>query len=76
MSKDFPIPPSLVEQIKSARLKARLSQSDLAELASISRRPIYLLESGRGAVRLDTFLKILDALGLTLQIQPKSAAHD
>jgi transcriptional regulator with XRE-family HTH domain len=62
----------LVDQIKRARLRARLSQEELAALASISRRPIYLLESGRGAVRLDTLVKILDALGLTLQIHPKS----
>jgi len=66
-----PVPDTLVEQIKRARLKAKLSQDELAVLASISRRPIYLLESGRGAIRLDTLLKILDALGLTLRIEPK-----
>jgi transcriptional regulator with XRE-family HTH domain len=68
---DVPIPAHLVEQIKGARIKARLSQDELAALASISRRPIYLLESGRGAIRVDTLIKILDALGLVLSIQPK-----
>lgn len=68
---DSAIPSDLVERIKSTRRKARLSQQELADLASISRRPIYLLESGRGAVRLDTLLKILDALGLTLEIRAK-----
>ena len=66
----------LVEQIKNARLKARLSQDELAALASISRRPIYLLESGRGSIKLETLVKILDALGLTLTISPKSNAND
>ena len=71
-----PIPLELVEQIKRARLKARLTQEELAALASISKRPIYLLESGRGAVRVDTLVKILDALGLTLVIQPKGSGLD
>jgi y4mF family transcriptional regulator len=65
------IPDDLVAQIKTARLKARLSQDDLADLAGISRRPIYLLESGKGAIRLDNLIKILDALGLVLEIHPK-----
>ena len=62
---------ALAEQIKRARHKAKLSQDELAALAGISRRPIYLLESGRGAIRLDTLIQILDALGLALHIQPK-----
>ncbi len=66
---------ALGQAAKRARLKARLSQDELAALASISRRPIYLLESGRGSVRIDTLLSILDMpwwmLGLTLEIQPK-----
>ena len=68
---DYAIPAEIVDQIKTARLRARLSQDDLAMLASISRRPIYLLESGRGAVKFDTLLKILDALGLEVRIVPK-----
>lgn len=62
--------------VKSARKRERLSQDQLAALASISRRPIYLLESGRGAVRLDTLIQILNALGLTLDIKPKGSALD
>ncbi len=66
----------LVSQIKNARLKARLSQEELAALANISRRPIYLLESGRGSIRLETLMKILDALGLDLAVIAKGANHD
>ena len=57
--------------VKAARHKARLSQDELADLANISRRPLYLMESGKGAVRLDTLIKVLDALGLEMIIQPK-----
>jgi DNA-binding phage protein len=48
----------------------------LAALADISRRPIYLLESGKATIRLDTLLKIIDALGLDLQIRPKAILDD
>ena len=60
------------ETIRASRQRARLSQDGLADLASISRRPLYLMESGKGAVRLDTLIKILDALGLEMRIQPKN----
>ncbi len=76
MKHDTPIPSEFLAQIKQARLKARLSQDDLAALASMSRRPIYLLESGRGSVRLDSLIRILDALGMTLEIRPKGQKDD
>lgn len=66
----------LAHQIRQARKQARLSQDDLAVLASVSRRPIYLLESGRGAIRTDTLLQILDALGLVIHLEPKGPVDD
>lgn len=66
----------LGERIKSARKRARLSQDDLAALAETSRRPIYLLETGRGSIRIETLLKILDALGLEIEIRPKGPTRD
>ena len=62
---------AIADVVKDARHKARLSQDELADLSSISRRPLYLMESGKGAVRLDTLVNILDALGLEIIIQPK-----
>lgn len=62
---------NLGEEVRAARRRARLSQDELAELAGISRRPIYLLESGKGAVRLDILLRILDALGLEITLRPR-----
>lgn len=61
----------LAQQVKEARKKARLSQDDLAALAQTSRRPIYLLESGKGSIKLETLIQILGALGLELTVTPK-----
>jgi len=65
------MPNQIGERVKRARIRARLSQEQLALLSETSRRPIYLLESGRGSVRLDTLERILDALGLEIHIRPK-----
>ncbi len=54
---DEPSPPSLSatvpgrigERVRAARRSERLSQDERAALAGASRRPIDLLESGRGA---------------------------
>ncbi len=66
----------LAQKVRQARKAAKLSQDDLAALSSISRRPIYLLESGKGAIRIDNLMQILDALGLELEIRPKRAHVD
>jgi transcriptional regulator with XRE-family HTH domain len=54
-----------------ARLEAGLTQDQLADLASISDRPIYMFESGKGSIRLETYLKLLDVLGLELAVVPR-----
>jgi DNA-binding XRE family transcriptional regulator len=63
----------LAERIRNARKQAGLSQEGLAALSAISRRPVYLLETGKGAVRVDTLMQILDSLGYELEIRPKRA---
>ena len=57
--------------IREARLAANLDQDTLAALAGVSRRPIYYVESGKGAVRLDSLYRILDALGLKITLESK-----
>ncbi len=61
----------IAEAVKSARKKQRLSQEDLALLAETSRRPLYLLEQGKGSIRLETLLRLLDALGLDIEIKAR-----
>jgi HTH-type transcriptional regulator / antitoxin HipB len=73
MNEQYLAPIDIGQRVKNERQLARLSQDELADLAEISRRPIYLLETGKGTIRLDTLMKILDVLGLTLEIRPKGA---
>lgn len=61
----------IAEAVKSARKKQRLSQEDLALLAETSRRPLYLLEQGKGSIRLETLLRLFDALGLDIEIKAR-----
>jgi transcriptional regulator with XRE-family HTH domain len=57
-------------QIASKRKSLRLSQSDLAQSAKISRATLDALENGRiGELGFTKISKILSALGLELKIQ-------
>lgn len=58
-------------QVREARKKQGVSQEELALMTGLSRRPIYLLESGKGGIQLDNFLTILKALGMRVVIQPR-----
>jgi len=66
----------LSHRLREAREEAGLTQDQLADLAGISTRPIYIFESGKGSIRLDTYLKLLDALGLELSVAPRSPRID
>jgi len=60
----------LGQQVKAARRQLGLTQIQLAELAGISYRPIYLLESGK-SIHLETLVGICEALGLELTVGPR-----
>ena len=47
---------------------------NFAEEANLNRENLYRVLSKDGNPRLDTFLKILDSLGLRLSVEPKSKA--
>jgi len=61
----------LREVLKTARHNARLTQELLAELSGTSVRPIYVFETSKGSIKLDTYLKLLHSLGLELQVVPR-----
>lgn len=61
----------LSRNLKRVREEAGLTQEQLADLASISSRTIYLFENGKGSIRLDTYLKLLGALGMVLTVAPR-----
>jgi transcriptional regulator with XRE-family HTH domain len=60
----------LGQQIASARKRKRLTQSELAATAMVSRPTIHLLESGRaGEIGYSKLIRILAAVDLELQLQ-------
>ncbi len=56
----------LDELLRLHRKAAGLSRNDLALLAGVGKTVIYDLEHGKMSVRLDTLLKILCTLNLTV----------
>lgn len=55
----------IAENIRKERQKQRISQEWLAELADISVDTVKNAESGRRKMRLDTYLRIVQALDTT-----------
>ncbi len=52
--------------IQTERRKAGLKQAELAEKIGISEKHLSKIETGKNYPALDTFLKIIDVLNLTL----------
>lgn len=55
--------------IRLARKSQKLSQAELGKIAGLSRMPVYRIEAGQD-ISLRTFLSLLSALRLGLQVQP------
>ena len=55
--------------LKAARKEAGLTQVQLAELVDLSDRTVRDVEKGAGGVSLGAALKIVDALGLHLEVR-------
>jgi len=53
------------------RVELSLKQEDLAELANVTTKTIYQLESGKGNPAFSTLEKILTVLGLDINITIK-----
>lgn len=58
-------------QIASARQSTHLTQPQLAAQAGVQQGDISRIERGRGNPTRDTLLKLADALGMDLVLQPK-----
>ena len=58
-------------KIKNLRLARKLPQEEIARLAGISLRTYQRFESGDRGAKLDTLLRVLDALGLSIKIVSK-----
>ncbi len=57
-------------KLRAARVAANLSQNELSERTGMARRPIHLAETGRGSIRIDNLVRILDELNLELDLKP------
>ena len=65
-------PKQIGNSIRRARKSQNLSQQDLASKVGLRQETISLLENGNPATRIETLLEVLAALGLELQIAPRS----
>jgi y4mF family transcriptional regulator len=59
------------QAIREHREEQGLRQEDLALAAGVSRRLLVAIEAGKPTARLDGLLRILAALGLTLDVSPR-----
>jgi HTH-type transcriptional regulator / antitoxin HipB len=54
------------ELVRVHRKKSSLSQAALAELAGVGKTVIFDLEHGKTSIQMDTLLRVLDALNITM----------
>ncbi len=60
------------QQIKERRDSLHITQLDLAEIAEISPNTLYKIEKGQANPSVKVLLKILNVLGLELEVKTKS----
>jgi y4mF family transcriptional regulator len=58
-------------KIKKRRKFLKLTQKDLAEISGVSLRSLIQAENGKGNLTLKQISKILDTLGLTIEVKVK-----
>lgn len=60
--------------VRGRRLELGLSQSELARRAGVSRKWVNEFESGKPSAELHLVMRVLDAVGLRLAIEPVADA--
>ena len=65
---------SLSRQLRNLRIKARLTQEELAYQAGVSRKTISTMETGDGCegVSLSVLNRVMGALGVEISLVPKA----
>ena len=61
----------IAEAIRTRRKELEITQSHLSELSNISVNTIYKLERGQGNPSLEIVQKLMDVLGLVINIEVK-----
>jgi transcriptional regulator with XRE-family HTH domain len=59
--------------IAKRRIDLKLDQQDLAEMSGITVKTLYLIEKGTGNPSFKTLNKVLNLLGLSIQLEIKKA---
>ena len=57
----------IADLVRGARIRAGLRQDELAFAAGVSTRLVHAIEAGKPTVRVDGLVRVLGALGLTLE---------
>ncbi|MGO9482359.1 MAG: type II toxin-antitoxin system Y4mF family antitoxin [Candidatus Kryptoniota bacterium] len=58
----------IAEAVRVHRKEAGLSQKQLADLAGVGKTAVFDIEKGKESVRLDTLVKVLDALNIRMNL--------
>lgn len=60
--------------IAEQRLRIGLTQRELADLSEVSDLTVRMIEQGQPGVRIESLVRVLDALGLSLVVAPRPVA--
>ena len=69
-------PKQLGETLRRYRLRAGLSQTELATRAGIRQATVSTIEAGHAATRIDTITTLLAALDLEFTVAPRSKGSE
>jgi y4mF family transcriptional regulator len=58
-------------EVRKARREQELRQDELALAAGVSVRSIHQIEAGKPTTRLDVLERVINALGLTVDLKPR-----
>ena len=56
-------------QLKQFRISKGITQTQLANKINVSQQHIAMIETGKHNLRMDTLLKLCDALELTIEVK-------
>jgi y4mF family transcriptional regulator len=66
-----PLSAQIAAEVRRARSEQQLRQDELALAAGVSVRAIHQIEAGKPTTRLDVLERVLDALGLSVELTPR-----
>ena len=66
----------LAATVRERRKQMRLTQEEVARRVGVSRRWVYQLEQGKASAELGLVLRLLQALGLQVEIRPEGARSE